>query len=93
LCGVNIYMSERVVIARAGTYDQAIIAAGISEVLSSLGGITRFVASGEKVLLKPNMLEGLPPVKAVTTHPWMVHEVLFSKELLFPFSEKCGVFQ
>jgi len=62
--------------ARAETYDQAAITAGISEVLNSLGGITRFVSPGEKILLKPNMLEGLPPDKAVTTHPEVVRALI-----------------
>ncbi|MDR3590151.1 MAG: DUF362 domain-containing protein [Negativicutes bacterium] len=71
-------MSERVVIARAETYDQTAVAAGIAEVLSSLGGITRFVSPGEKVLIKPNMLEGLSPDKAVTTHPEVLRAVIRS---------------
>ena len=34
-----------------------------------LGGIGRFVAANEKILLKPNCLTGAEPRKNVTTHP------------------------
>ncbi len=34
-----------------------------------LGGIPRFCEPGENILLKPNLLAGEPPEKAVTTHP------------------------
>jgi uncharacterized protein (DUF362 family)/Pyruvate/2-oxoacid:ferredoxin oxidoreductase delta subunit len=34
-----------------------------------LGGLDRFVAPGERLLLKPNILVGEPPERAVTTHP------------------------
>jgi uncharacterized protein (DUF362 family)/Pyruvate/2-oxoacid:ferredoxin oxidoreductase delta subunit len=71
-------MSTRVVVARAETYDQEAIAESLGEVLDSLGGITRFVGPGEKILLKPNMLEGLPPDKAVTTHPEILRAVIRS---------------
>jgi uncharacterized protein (DUF362 family)/Pyruvate/2-oxoacid:ferredoxin oxidoreductase delta subunit len=34
-----------------------------------LGGLDRFVTPGERLLLKPNILAGEHPAKAVTTHP------------------------
>jgi uncharacterized protein (DUF362 family)/ferredoxin len=34
-----------------------------------LGGMSRFVSPTEKILLKPNILSGSNPEKAVTTHP------------------------
>lgn len=37
--------------------------------LDEFGGISEFIKPEDKVLIKPNMLEGLPPDKAVTTHP------------------------
>lgn len=66
----------RVAIARAGTYEPAAVASGVSEVLTALGGMASFVRPGERVLIKPNMLEGLPPEKAVTTHPEIVRAVI-----------------
>lgn len=37
--------------------------------VSLLGGMERFARSGERILLKPNILAGDAPEKAVTTHP------------------------
>ena len=34
-----------------------------------LGGIGQFVSAGERIILKPNLLTGESPEKAVTTHP------------------------
>jgi uncharacterized protein (DUF362 family)/NAD-dependent dihydropyrimidine dehydrogenase PreA subunit len=34
-----------------------------------MGGVSSFAAKGEKILLKPNVLVGSNPDKAVTTHP------------------------
>ena len=64
---------SRVVIAEA-TYETA---AGVIESL-----IDRFAISwtGKRVLLKPNMLAGWPPERAVTTHPAIVKAVIQSLE-------------
>jgi uncharacterized protein (DUF362 family)/NAD-dependent dihydropyrimidine dehydrogenase PreA subunit len=40
-----------------------------------LGGIKKFVAPGQKVLLKPNIVANRPPEKCVTTHPLVVKAV------------------
>jgi uncharacterized protein (DUF362 family)/Pyruvate/2-oxoacid:ferredoxin oxidoreductase delta subunit len=48
----------------------------MAEVLDPLGGMTAFVRPGQKVLIKPNMLSGKTPDKAVTTHPEIVREVI-----------------
>jgi len=50
-------------------YDESRVAAAIDEGLSLLGGVERFVRPGERLLLKPNLLAGAAPEKAVTTHP------------------------
>ncbi len=57
-------------------YARAGVEKGLAEALGFLGGIEHFVAPGDKVLVKPNMLEGLPPEKAVTTHPEVVRAVI-----------------
>lgn len=56
-------------------YDEARIAAAVDEGLSLLGGIERFVRPGERLLLKPNLLAGAAPEKAVTTHPMVFKAV------------------
>jgi uncharacterized protein (DUF362 family)/Pyruvate/2-oxoacid:ferredoxin oxidoreductase delta subunit len=38
--------------------------------------MTAFVRPGQKVLIKPNLLAGKPPDRAVTTHPEIVRQVI-----------------
>jgi uncharacterized protein (DUF362 family)/NAD-dependent dihydropyrimidine dehydrogenase PreA subunit len=59
----------RVAATNVVNYNYDEVAKGLAEALSLLGGIGKFVGPGDKVLIKPNMLEGLPPEKAVTTNP------------------------
>jgi len=47
---------------------EALLAA-LRELLAPLGGMAAFVKPGERIGLKPNLLFGVPPDKAVTTHP------------------------
>ncbi len=44
--------------------------------MESLGGISRYARKGQCVLLKPNLLKGAPPEKAVTTHPDFIRAVV-----------------
>ena len=67
---------ETVSIARVGDYREESIRAGMERLLFPLGGISAFVRPGERVLLKPNLLAGKLPEKAVTTHPSVVREVI-----------------
>lgn len=66
----------KVAAVNVASYDRAAVEKGLAEALALLGGVERFVAPGDKVLVKPNMLEGLPPEKAVTTHPEVLRAVL-----------------
>jgi uncharacterized protein (DUF362 family)/Pyruvate/2-oxoacid:ferredoxin oxidoreductase delta subunit len=61
---------------KVATYDRLAIREGLIRLLEPLGGIEAFVRPGERVLLKPNLLAGKPPEKAVTTHPAVVREVI-----------------
>ncbi len=51
------------------TYEQGAVDEAVRKGIELLGGIRRFVNPEEKILLKPNMLSGSLPQKAVTTHP------------------------
>jgi len=57
-------------------YDLAVIsgdpAAATRKALEALGGISRFVKKGQRVVLKPNMSFANPPDRASTTHPAVV---------------------
>lgn len=59
---------------KASCYDEQAVEEAMQELLGELGGIEVFVKPGDRVLIKPNILEGMPPEKAVTTHPEVVTE-------------------
>jgi uncharacterized protein (DUF362 family)/Pyruvate/2-oxoacid:ferredoxin oxidoreductase delta subunit len=69
-------MKERVVLQAAATYERPQVEAAVERLLAPLGGMAAFVRPGQKVLLKPNMLSGKEPEKAVTTHPEIVRAVI-----------------
>ena len=48
----------------------------ICEAVDLLGGIESFVKQEEKILVKPNVLSGAAPEKAITTHPAVFGAVL-----------------
>lgn len=58
-----------VALVRCESYDQAAVAAAVERGLELLGGAEQFVRTGERILLKPNLLSADPPEKCVTTHP------------------------
>jgi uncharacterized protein (DUF362 family) len=61
---------------RVKSYHSTVVRAGLEALLAPLGGMSRFVLPGERVLIKPNMLSAKHPEKAVTTHPAVVKEVI-----------------
>jgi uncharacterized protein (DUF362 family)/NAD-dependent dihydropyrimidine dehydrogenase PreA subunit len=65
-----------VAIARCATYDPGDVSRAVNEVLDHLGGMSRFISPGEKVLLKPNLLAAKDPDRAVTTHPAVIEAVI-----------------
>jgi uncharacterized protein (DUF362 family)/Pyruvate/2-oxoacid:ferredoxin oxidoreductase delta subunit len=52
--------------------DEEAVYQSVKRLIDGLGGVSRFVNPGEKVLIKPNLLAGEEPHKAVTTHPTVV---------------------
>ena len=66
---------EKVSIVRADSYDPPAVRHSLVRLLEPLGGIAAFISSGDRVLLKPNMLSAKEPDKAVTTHPAIVQAV------------------
>ena len=67
-------MTNKSVVSITGvdTYQAEQVLTAMRACLEPLGGMKAFVQPGQKVLLKPNILGGLPPEKAVTTHPTVV---------------------
>lgn len=58
------------------SYDPVEVRRAVGEALELLGGISRFVSPGERVLIKPNLLSPAPPDRAITTHPSVVEAVI-----------------
>ena len=59
----------KVALIECPDYDEEIVARALRKGIDLLGGIRRFAGPGEKILLKPNILNGTAPEKCVTTHP------------------------
>lgn len=66
----------KVAAVKVSDYTYPEVERGLSEVLDILGGLTNWVKPGDRVLIKPNMLEGVPPEKAVTTHPELIRSMI-----------------
>jgi len=58
-----------VALVRCNDYDPAAVYGALRRGLELLGGADHFARPGEHILLKPNILAGDSPEKAVTTHP------------------------
>ena len=65
-----------VCIERCEAYDADLVFDRIKAAVDALGGMGRFVKTGQNVLLKPNLLSPSEPAKAVTTHPAVVEAVI-----------------
>lgn len=66
----------KVALSKVLSYSYQNVENGMKELCGLLGGMSSLVGAGETVLIKPNMVEGLPPDKAVTTHPEVVRAVI-----------------
>jgi uncharacterized protein (DUF362 family)/NAD-dependent dihydropyrimidine dehydrogenase PreA subunit len=65
-----------VAIAECRDYEYERVESALSRAMELLGGIERWVRSGQTVFLKPNMLAAKEPCRAVTTHPVLVEAVV-----------------
>jgi len=66
---------KTVALARCTAYDREEVTRSVRQVVDLLGGIESFISPGSRVLVKPNLLQGLPPERCVTTHPEVVRAV------------------
>ncbi|MBN2417036.1 DUF362 domain-containing protein [bacterium] len=69
-------MKPQVVIGRCSSYDRKRVYETVAAAVDRLGGITAFVARGQRVLIKPNMLSARAPDQGVTTHPAVLEAVI-----------------
>jgi len=62
-------MNSKVAVIKCDSYEYREVKASVKRGIDLLGGISSFLKKGKEVLLKPNLLAGDSPEKAVTTHP------------------------
>jgi uncharacterized protein (DUF362 family) len=62
-------------LVRCETYNSAEVEAAVRRSVDLLGGMSRFVNSGDRVLVKPNLLSAKTPERRVTTDPEVVRAV------------------
>jgi uncharacterized protein (DUF362 family) len=68
--------SDAVVAVKAcRAYEPAAVRAAIEAQLELLGGVGRFVRSGQRVLVKPNLIVPKPPEVPAQTHPEVIYAV------------------
>lgn len=65
-----------VILSHCEDYGTENVAAALQSVVDPLGGIRRFVSPGDRVLIKPNLIKGVPPEVCATTHPAVVEAVV-----------------
>jgi len=66
----------KISVIKCSSYQLDEIRAAVRRSLDLLGGVSRFVRPGNKVLLKPNLLSAQSPEQAITTHPAVVEAVI-----------------
>jgi uncharacterized protein (DUF362 family)/Pyruvate/2-oxoacid:ferredoxin oxidoreductase delta subunit len=66
---------KEVIVRDVPDYHYEHIIETTKEVIDILGGISSFVKRGQKVLIKPNLLAGFPPERAIVTHPLIIRAV------------------
>jgi uncharacterized protein (DUF362 family)/Pyruvate/2-oxoacid:ferredoxin oxidoreductase delta subunit len=69
-------MPAAVSIVKCEDYDRGKVHAAVKRAVDLIGGIGAFVKSGDRVLLKPNLLKANRPEASVTTHPEVVRAVI-----------------
>ncbi len=73
--GTHAATRKTVSVVRCARYEADDIRSALRRALEPLGGIEAFVKSGQRVLLKPNLLSAKDPLRAITTHPALVEAV------------------
>ena len=61
---------------RCHSYEQGEVEAQVRAAVDQLGGFAAYVKPGEKVLVKPNLLVGAAPERAISTHPAVMRAVI-----------------
>jgi len=73
---MNREVTSDVSVVRCTDYGREVTMLAIRRAVDMLGGMKKFVKSGDRVLIKPNLLKAASPDSAVTTHPEVVRAVI-----------------
>lgn len=68
-------MKSLVTFRKCESYDQSRLRDAVLKALNDVGGVESFLKTGDRVLLKPNLLMSAQPERAVVTHPAFVEAV------------------
>ena len=85
--------STKVVLIRCETYNHEDVLIAVQKGLDLLGGASRFVKKGEKILLKPNILSGDAPEKCIGPHPVVfqaIAEIFQAEGAVLSFGDSPG---
>jgi len=69
-------MRSFVSLVKCQDYDEKRVLSSLRQSIDLIGGIQTYVRKGSRVLLKPNLLFGKSPEKAVTTHPSIIRGMI-----------------
>lgn len=69
-------MKSTVYLLPCDSYDEEKVYNCMTKGFELMGGLDKLIARDEKILIKPNLLNGAPPEKAVSTHPAVFGSVL-----------------
>jgi uncharacterized protein (DUF362 family) len=86
-------MKSKVAIVRCNSYEAEEVKQAVSRGLELIGGVSTFVKTGEKILLKVNLLVGDLPEKCVNTHPGVfraVAELLADEGVILQYGDSPG---
>lgn len=68
--------NPKVSLVKCDSYSSDKVYSAVKESLDLIGGISKYVKKGDKVILKVNLLLGAKPEKAATTHPEVVRAAI-----------------
>jgi uncharacterized protein (DUF362 family)/Pyruvate/2-oxoacid:ferredoxin oxidoreductase delta subunit len=70
-------MKAYVSIIKCETYEEEKVFLAVKNAIDLIGGIKNYINPNNRVLIKPNLLYGKTPEKAVTTHPSVVKAMIY----------------
>jgi uncharacterized protein (DUF362 family)/ferredoxin len=62
-------------LVRCNSYDAQEVLSSVEKAITGIGGLQQFIERGTKVMVKPNLLQGLSPERAVSTHPEVISAI------------------